>query len=309
LSRDCGRRIGYPSAIESRGKSLMIARRPLLTLCWLWLALIACYLLWGGIAQAGLYYWVGTIEIDWIGGYESMLTGLLPGILLGLPALWIVGRDARRSRLAPPDLTVGARSARLVAFVLFGLGFAALAAAIVCFLLALGLPAGTERAMPFDAATLGAGPAPAGKVRFTGTADANARTFVSGGARFDRSTTTYAGFRAAGEANEGAPFRLFLEHWSPGNFRQAVLHAGAEQSGYLIEDGLPPLVRYTLEHQGVRIASPHYLLLTSSGGLRQPYYVGAGVGVFSGWVLIGIGVLLLVLPKRGRLRSVNADGE
>src|SRR3954469_19828155 len=117
----------------------MIARRPLLTLCWLWLALIAFYLLWGGIAQAGLYYWVGTIEIDWIGGYESMLTGLLPGILLGLPALWIVGRDARRSRLAPPDLTAGARSARLVAFVLFGLGFTALAAAIVCFLLALGL--------------------------------------------------------------------------------------------------------------------------------------------------------------------------
>ena len=282
------------------GGVLMPRRTLLLTLSWLWLVLVICYLVWGGIMQAGLYYWVGTLEVDRFGSYEPKFTGIVPGLLLALPSLWFLGGEARRQRLAPPDPAAAARSLRQVSFVLIGLGVAGLVAGAACFFAAQGLPDGSGRAIPFDAAALGNGPPPANRVRLTGTVDQAARASVSDGSRFSTRTITYAGFRPDGEADKDGPLRIFIEHSVRDGSGPVAPYLGREESGFLIENGLPPLIRYALDRQGVRIASPHYLLRTGSSSMRDPYYVGAGLGAFFGSMLIGIGALLLVLPKRGR---------
>jgi hypothetical protein len=279
-----------------------------LTLSWLWLAVLLVYLVWGGIAQAGLYYWVGTLEVDRFGSYDPKLTGIVPGLLLAVPSLVYLGREARRRRRAPPDPAAAARTLRLAAFVLIGLGVAALAGAVAFYVAAQGLPDGAGRAMPFDATALGSGPAPAWKVRIAGAIDARAEASVSESSRFSSATTTYSGFRPDGEADKNAPLRLFVEHRVRDESGPAVLYLGNEERGYLVENGLPPLIFYALERQGVRIASPHYLLRTGSGVSRDPYYVGAALGALFGCLLTGIGALLLILPKRGVASGTGPAG-
>jgi len=277
----------------------MTRRMLLLTLSWLWLALVILYLAWGGIMQAGLYYWVGTLEVDRIGTFQPMLTGVVPGLLLAFPSLWFLGREARRQRLAPPDPAAAARTLRQAAFVLIGLGAAALLVGVACFIAAQSVPGGGGRAALFDPAAIGNRPPPDFRVRIAGTPDRAALARVSDGSRFSSRTTTYTAFRADGEAKD-APLRIFVEHEVRDESGPVVPYVGREESGYLIENGLPPLILYAIERQGARIASPHYLLRTGSGSMRDPYYVGAGLGAFFGCMLIGIGALLLVLPKRGR---------
>jgi hypothetical protein len=155
-------------------------------------------------------------------------------------------------------------------------------------------------------AALGNGPPPAGRVSLAGRADEGAQASVTDGSRFTSWTIAYSGFRAAGETEKDAPFRIFGEHRIRESSGPVVPYVGNAESGYLIENGLPPLARYALERQGVRIASPHYLLRTGSSALRDPYYVGAALGALFGCLLVGIGALLLVLPRRGAARGMNS---
>jgi hypothetical protein len=265
------------------------------TLSWVWVVVLTLYLVWGGIAQAGLYYWVGTLEVDRFGTYEPKLTGIVPGLLLALPALWILGGEARRRRLPPND---PARRLRAAAIVMICLGVVALAVAVTCYFAAQDLPGG-ERAVRFDASSLAGGPPPVGRITLTGRVDESARTSVSESSRFSSATTIYAGFRADGEAGKGAPFRIFVERRVRDHEGPVAPYLGNEESGYLVENGLPPLVLYALQRQGIPIASPHYLLRTGSGALREPYYVGAALGTLFFCLMTGIGTLLLILPKRG----------
>jgi hypothetical protein len=287
----------------------MNRRGVLLTLSWLWLAVVIAYLAWGGIAQAGLYYWVGTLEVDRLGTWNPKLTGIVPGLLLALPALLYIGREARRQRLAPPDPVAGARMLRLVGQVLVRLGLAALAVGLACYLLALTQPSGAERAIPLDAAALGNGPPPAWKVGIAGAIDERAEVSVDESSRFSTSYAIYVGFRATGEADREAPLRLFVVHGAPHQSGPVAHYDGLEAEGYLVENGLPPLVLYTLERRGVRIASPHYLLLTGRTALRDPYYGGAMVGAIFGFLLTACGLLVRVLPgQRGRSGANPAGG-
>jgi hypothetical protein len=226
------------------------------------------------------------------------LTGIVPGFLLATPALWYIGREARRQRLAPPDPAASARAVRQFAMGMIGFGIILYVVAITCYVAAQSLPTGAERAMPFDAVALGNGPPPAGQVSLAGRTDEAARVSVADGGRFISSHTTYTGFRPDSEGGKDPPFRIFVEDRIDHESRAVVPYAGREESGFLIENGLPPLIRYMLERQGVRIATPHYLLRTSSGALRDPYYVGAALGVLFGSLLIGGGTLLLVLRMR-----------
>jgi hypothetical protein len=266
----------------------------------LWLLFLLVYLVWGGIAQAGLYYWVGTLEVDHFGSYEPMLTGVVPGLLLALPALWFLGREARRQRQAPPlDPPQAGQARRRVAIPLCLTGAVALAAAIGFYFAAQAQPGGGGTAIRLDPATLGAGPARASRVTIAGRVDEAIELRIREGSRGSTWTTIYSAFRPDGEAAKGAPLRLFVERRENGGSDGAVILADREEEGYLVENGLPSLVRYAFEHQGARIASPHYLLRTGSSALRTPYYVGAALTTFFGCLLIGLGALLLVLPGRG----------
>ncbi|MBV9881486.1 MAG: hypothetical protein JO276_00585 [Sphingomonadaceae bacterium] len=278
-------------------------------LCGLWLLFLLVYLVWGGIAQAGLYYWVGTLEVDRFGSYDPMMTGLVPGLLLALPALWFLAREARRARQAPPaDPGQAGRSRRLLAIFLCAAGAAALAAAIAFYLAAEAQPGGGyESPVPFDPAQLAAGPVPAHKVRIAGTIDEGAELRIHEGSRGSSWTMIYSAFRAA-KTGEGWPLRLFVERREEGGSGRDVVYwrDGGEQ-GYLVEDGLPPLVRYAFERRGLQVARPNYLLRTGSDALRTPYYVGAALTTLLGWMLAGAGVLLLVLSRRGRAGTI-AEG-
>jgi hypothetical protein len=273
----------------------MNGRGLLSTLAWLWPVLLIVYLVWGGIEQAGLYYWVGTLEVDRFGTYEPKLTGIVPGLLLALPALWILGGEARRRRLPPNDPT---RRVRAAAIVMICLGVLSLAVAIACYVAAQGLP-GEGREVPFDASSIGNGPLPAGRISLAGRVDESAQASVSESSRFSSATTTYAGFRPDGEAGKGGPFRIFVERRLSDHSGPVVHYVDDEQSGYLVESGLPPLVLYALRRQGIPVATPHYLLRTGRGALREPYYVGAALSTLFFCLMTGIGTLLLILPKRG----------
>ena len=270
----------------------MTGRRLFLNLSWLWPLIVIVYMVWGGITQTGLYYWVGTLEVDALGSYAPAPTGMVPGFLLALPALWPLAMEVRRERLALPDPAASARARRIFSFILWGLGAAGLAAALVCFLAAQNFPSGAEPAVPFDASALGSGPVPAGKVLLTGTPDASAQVSAKDGGRFSDLITNYAGFRVTGDRS--ASLRLFIEHRVRNRPGPAAYHLDNEQSGYLVENDLPPLIVYAFQRRGTPIASPHYLLRTSNGAFRDPYYTVAGLGLFFGCIF-----MLLVLPKRG----------
>jgi hypothetical protein len=271
----------------------MDRRALMVTLSWLWLVLLILYLVWGGIVQAGLYYWVGTLEVDRFGTYDPKLTGIVPGLLLALPALWVLGAETRRLARHDP-----ARHSRRTAIVMIGLGIVALAIAVACFVAAQRLPNGAQPALPFDAASLGRGPPPADMISLAGRVDENAQVSISEGSRGSSATTSYAGFRAAGESDKGAPFRIFVERRVRNRSGPALPYVGTEESGYLVENGLPPLMLYALRRRNIPVANPHYLLRTGSGALRDPYYVGTALGIFFFSVLTAIGTLLLILPKR-----------
>lgn len=270
----------------------------------LWLLFLLVYLVWGGIAQAGLYYWVGTLEVDRFGSYEPMMTGVVPGLLLALPALWFLGREARRQRRAPPDPAQARQGRRRVAIPLCVAGGALLAAAIFLYFAAQAQPGGGyERAVPLDPAQLGAGPAPTHRVSIAGSIDPGIELRIREGSRGSTWTTIYSAFRPA-KGEPGAPRRLFVQRREEGSGRNVVYVGDEGEEGYLVEDGLPPLVRYAFESRGIRIASPHYLLRTGSGGLRTPYYVGAALTLLFGWMFIVLGVLLLILPARGSAAAI-----
>src|SRR4051812_39584821 len=286
------------------GGCRMNGRGLLLTLAWLWPVLLIVYLVWGGIEQAGLYYWVGTLEVDRFGTYEPKLTGIVPGLLLALPALWILGGEARRRRLPPND---PARRLRAAAIVMICLGVLALAVAIACYVAAQGQPGG-GRDVPFDASSLGNGPPPVGRVSLTGRVDESAQASVSESPRFSSATTTYAGFRPDGGAGKSGPFRIFVERRVSDHSGPVVRYLGDEESGYLVENGLPPLVLYALRHQGIPVATPHYLLRTGRSAMRDPYYVGAALSTLFFCLMTGIGTLLLILPKRGAAAARPTGG-
>ena len=170
----------------------MTGPRLLLILSWAWVALLILYLVWGGIAQAGLYYWVGTLEIDRLGSYQPMLTGIVPGILLALPALIYIRREERRRQLlAPPDPASAAGRVRRFAIVMIPLGVVGYAIAAICYFAAQDLPSGGGRPFPFDVTGLASGPPPAGRVSLAGSVDEGAQASVTEGSRFTTWTTSY----------------------------------------------------------------------------------------------------------------------
>lgn len=185
---------------------------------------------------------------------------------------------------------------------------AGLLAALVgggAYFLSQRVPDGSEKATLFDGARLGDGRAPDGKVRIAGQLEPAARTDFreTGGVR--PRVIHYVGFRPDGVAKD-APLSLFVERDVEG--REALRTVQAflpEQTGYLIENGVPPLALRALEAQGVRMASPHYLLRTGDLARREPYYVTAAVSGLLALVCLVVAAIGGV-EARGRRRLAEA---
>jgi hypothetical protein len=247
----------------------------------LWIALVSGYMAWGAINHEGLYRWLADLQVAQTGGYYPRWTGIIPALLLCAPALWFLRRVADRAEAAQPagaaaDAQRIGRTARIM-------GSAGIVAGIIgvgAFVMAQGVPDGSEPALDFNLAVLGNGaPVPAHRVRISGAADSEATTGVTetGGAG-DRSIL-YAGFRPDGADAKDAPLNLFVERNIAGGAEAVTAQAFLpDQDGYLVENGLPALALSDLRARGIRVASPHYVLRSGGDGPRTPYYVAAALG-------------------------------
>jgi hypothetical protein len=277
--------------------------KALLALSWLWIAVVAGYMAWGAIYEAGLMRWLSVWQLEHWGVYYPERTAFVAGFLLAAPAFWFIRRRAtivrtREGSGPGAEARRMGRSARNAAIA----GVLAALVAGGAFLLSQRVPDGSEKAMLYDGARLGSEPAPAGKVRIAGQLEPEARTDYTETGGVSPRVVHYVGFRPDGVARD-APMRLFVERTVEGREQLRTVQAFLpEQTGYLIENGIPPLALRALEAQGVRVASPHYLLRTRDLARREPYYITAGVaGLLALACLVAAGLQGFQARGRGRL--------
>jgi hypothetical protein len=277
--------------------------RTLLVLSWLWLAIVTAYSIWGAVTYSGLYRLVAELQIDQWGGYSEKWTAILPGMLLAAPAFWYLRRRAAIAAAAGPRLGGEAGQARRMAMILGVIGLVSALVGMGAFLISQTLPDGSEAAVPFDAARLGSAPAPTGRVAIRGEADPAVTTGVTESGRLAMGAAIYAGFRPDGEA-KGAPIRLFVER-AFGDRADAATDQFflPEQTGYLVENGLPGLALHDLEARGIQVARPNYVLRTARLARRDIYYVVAGLGGFFALLLLGIAGAALLRARLVAARS------
>jgi hypothetical protein len=265
------------------------SNRALLALCWIWIAIVGAYMVWGLINEAGLFGWLAELQLRRSGSYEQKLTFMLPTLLLIFPAAWYLGRHSRRRQAleaaADPEGKARARRERRHAgWAALG-GLAALALAGGVYAWSQTVPDGSEPPVPFDAATLGAGPVPEGRVQIRGTVEPAASTGITETGTAGERNTFYVGFRPDGETDKEAPLRLFVERYA-GSGPPTMQGFMPEQDGYLTRNGLPPMALRDLQERGLRIAEPHYLLSSGSSGKRDNYYIVASLAGIMGFVLL-----------------------
>jgi hypothetical protein len=283
--------------------------RLLLALSWLWLLAVIGYMAWSTFAFEGLYRWLAEWEMAQWGQYYRKWTATLPVLILGMPAFIYLGRRSRqRTAAEAASPAAQARRMRRVALVLLVIGLLGAGIGGGAFWLSQGLPDGNEPAAPFDLARLGSGPAPDTKVRLEGRLDPEASTGLARGGVED-SVTYYAAFRANDDA-KNAPVRLFVERGTRPETLNTMQGFLPEQTGYLVENGVPGRALDELRARGVRVASPHYLLRTRAGALREPYYVTAAVAGFLGLVclIIGLAGLLQARRRAWLATAIRPDG-
>jgi hypothetical protein len=261
----------------------------LLALSWLWIATVAGYMAWGAIYEAGLFRWLSILQLDQWGVFYPEPTAFVAGFVLAAPAFWYI---RRRSTMARAREGSGpAAEARRMTRSARNSAIAGVLAILVCggaYLLSQRLPDGSEKAALYDGARLGREPAPGGKVRIAGELEPEARTDYTETGGIRPRVTHYVGFRPDGVPRE-APLSLFVERNVDGREQLRTVQAFLpEQTGYLIENGIPPLALRSLEAQGIRVASPHYLLRTGDLARREPYYVTAAVAGLLGVACLAV---------------------
>ena len=277
----------------------------LVGLCWAWVALVAAYMVWGGINHAGLYGWLADLQLERSGSYRQDLTGLIPGFVLAAPALWYIRlRSQIALALEEPGPAAEARRIGRVARNAAIIG-------IVCALVAGGAywlsqrePDGSEDPTPIEFAALAGGDVPRTKVSVRGAVDPDVTTGVEESSRYVDRATLYVGFRPE-EGAKDEPLRLFVERYF-GDVADARTAQGfmPEQTGYLIENGLPAPALRDLEQRGIRLATPHYVLRTRSEGRRENYYIVAALAGL-GAIACLIAALFGSLQARSRRRRAG----
>jgi len=254
----------------------------LMTLSGVWIAMVAGYMIWCVVNEAGLYRWLADLEVAQFGGYYPKWTAILPALLLSSPALWYLRRQAEIAQASQPTgpAAEGARLSRSAR----NLGMIGVAAGLIgvgAYVWSQTLPGGSEEAIPFNVSVLGTGaPVPTHKIRITGEVDPDATTGVTESGGATDNATMYAGFRADGAAGaKDAPLTLFVERRMGGSADATTLQGFMpDQEGYLVENGLPALALRDLEARNIRIATPHYVLRPGDTTRRDPYYIAAALG-------------------------------
>jgi hypothetical protein len=277
--------------------------RALLALSWIWIVLVCAYMVWGMVEERGLFAWFVELQLQQWGSYSPKLTATLPTLVLIGPAAWYLRRHSQRKQAleaaTDPEGTAKARRERRAA------GWAALAGLILlavaggAYAWSQTVPDGSEPPAPFDAATLGSGPVPEGRVQVRGTIDPDASTGIQETTGSSERNTFYVGFRPDGEADKNAPFRLFIERGA-GSGPPTTQMFMPEQDGYLVRNGLPPMALRDLQAHGVRIAEPHYLLSHPSAGRRDTYYIVTALAGFGGFILLLSAGIVALRGSRGR---------
>ena len=270
----------------------------LIALSVLWIAVVGVYMVWGVFNYAGLYRWLAEWQIAQWGGFYRKWTAALPALLLSLPAIAYLGHRSRLRQAADAqDRAAQARTIGRRAKWTILIGLLLLIGGGGAFAWSQTLPDGSERPEPVDAVRLASGQLPDSKVRIRGTDDPSARTRVARRG-LDEGVTFYAGFRLEDEAKD-APLRLFIERDTPGPESLTTLQAFLpEQTGYLVENGLPDEALEDLRARNIAVASPHWLLQTGDLARREPYYIAAALGGFSGLVALAIGIAGLLQARR-----------
>jgi hypothetical protein len=284
-------------------------QRLLVILSWLWLLAVGAYLAWSLFAFEGLYRWLAEWQMEHWGQYYRKWTAVLPFLILGLPALAYLGHLSRaKQKAAAASRTAQAGMIRRTARITFAIGIIGIIVAGGAFWLSQGQPDGSEEATRYDLARLGNGPAPQTKVRIEGRLDPDASTGVARGGVED-TVTYYAAFRADDEA-KGAPVRLFVERSTQPETLNTVQGFMPEQTGYLVENGVPERALTELRQRGVAVASPHYLLRTRAGSFREPYYITAAVAGFAGLICLVVGIAGFLQARRRAwlATAVRPDG-
>jgi len=284
-------------------------QRLLVILSWLWLLALGVYMTWSLLAFEGLYRWLAEWQMEHWGQYYRKWTAVLPFLILGLPALAYLGHLSRaRHKAAAASVAAQAGIIRRNARITFIIGLIGITIAGAAFWLSQGQPDGSEPAQRFYLAQLGAGPVPQTRVRIEGRLDPAASTGLARGGVED-SVTYYAAFRAEDEA-KGAPVRLFVERSTRPQDLTTLQGFMPEQTGYLVENGVPERALADLRQRGVAVASPHYLLKTRAGSFRDPYYITAALSGLMGLVclIIGFAGFLQARRRAWLATAVRPDG-
>lgn len=284
-------------------------QRLLLILSWLWLLAVGGYMIWSTLEFEGVYRWLAEWQMEQFGYYSRKATAALPFLILGMPALAYIGWLARRrARSAANSQADQARLIGRSARIMLVIGIVGLLVGGTAFWLSQGLPDGSETAVRYDMAQLGAGPVPQTKVRIEGRLDPDASTSVARGGVED-SVTYYAAFRAEGDAKT-APVRLFIERSTRPEDLTTIQGFMPEQTGYLVENGVPERALADLRQRDIAVASPHYLMRTRAEAFRDPYYITAALSGFIGLacLIAGLAGLLQARRRRWLATAVRPDG-
>jgi hypothetical protein len=261
-----------------------------LVLSGLWVTLVSAYWAWAAIAFSGLYRWLAEWQTAQFGGYYERATAIFPALLMAAPALIHLRRRAETAQAEAeaqlgPAVAEGRQLRRSVKWTAI-FGAVAMLVGAGAYLLSLNVPDGSGPATPFDAASLGSGPLPQDRVAIRGEVDSEASVAVVETRGVSSRSTVYAGFRPEGESGKDAPIRLFVERGAGSGPPTTGQYFLPEQTGFLVENGLPDTALREFEARGVRLASPYYVLRTSAGARRDVYYIVAAVAGFFGFVCV-----------------------
>jgi hypothetical protein len=261
-----------------------------LTLSGLWVTLVSAYWFWAAITFSGPYRWLAEWQIAQFGGYYERATAILPAVLIAAPALAYLRRRSEIAQAeAEAQLGPAVAEGRQIRRAVWGTGGFGLVALLIgggAFLLSQGVPDGSGPALPFDAATLGSVALPQDRVTIRGEVDPEASVAVVETRGVTSRNSVYAGFRPEGESAKDAPVRLFIER-STGSSAPTISQGFLpDQTGFLVENGLPDPVLREFAARGIPLASPHYVLRTSPSARRDTYYIVAAVAGFLGFVCL-----------------------
>lgn len=276
------------------------SNKALVAFCWVWAALVTAYIGWSWLTFSGLYRWLAEFQIEKWGSYYTAMTGFVPWFILAGPAFSYAGKEARMRRAlspnAPEQVAAGERrTAKWMAII----GVVSILVGFGSYTLSQRVPDGSEPATPLDIAALETAPPPVAKVSIKGEIIPEISSAIAEKSDTIDINTGYVAFVPEG-TDPKAPPRFFVQRGlgttaEVGRVTQAFL---PEQTGYLMKDGLPPIVLSDFEKRGIKIASPHYLLDPGSNARRDNYYIVAALGGF-------LGFILLLTAAVGAIRSRN----